>query len=273
MARAAIDFASIGLRCWTGAMVAMPRAHRHDEIELNLLVRGAIHYLHGGRRVVVRAGELGALWGAVPHQATAHDPDTQCHWLTVPLGWFLARNPPSRLVQTLLDGRLALDRGGDLAVDVAQFKRWQVDLASADKEARAIVLLELEARLRRLATRMSEPRAAGDAGAAPAAVERMAAFIAQRCADDIDVRAIAATADLHPKYATTVFRRAMGVALHDYLIRQRLARAQMLLATSDDTVLEIALASGFGSLSRFHAAFQAHLETTPARWRSALRRG
>jgi transcriptional regulator GlxA family with amidase domain len=62
----------------------------------------------------------------------------------------------------------------------------------------------------------------------------------------------------------------------DYLTQYRVAHAQRLLVTTDLPVLEIALACGFNSLSRFYAAFKKICGRSPRTYRQehdALREG
>ena len=47
---------------------AMPAAHWHDHVELNLLLEGEMTYLFNGRREEVEAGRLVLFWAAIPHQ-------------------------------------------------------------------------------------------------------------------------------------------------------------------------------------------------------------
>ena len=65
------DFAPYGLTCerWTPA--AMVRPDRHNEVEINLLAKGSLTYLLGGRKETVAAGRLTAFWAAIPHQVIA----------------------------------------------------------------------------------------------------------------------------------------------------------------------------------------------------------
>jgi AraC-like DNA-binding protein len=57
----------------------------------------------------------------------------------------------------------------------------------------------------------------------------------------------------------------------DYITEQRLSHARRLLATTEDKVVDVALAAGFGSVSRFHAAFLRGCRQTPRRFRVGLR--
>ena len=54
----------------------------------------------------------------------------------------------------------------------------------------------------------------------------------------------------------SLFRQAFGTTITDFIVQHRISHAQRLLVTTDDSVLEIAFASGFQSLSRFNEAFK-----------------
>jgi AraC-like DNA-binding protein len=76
---------------------------------------------------------------------------------------------------------------------------------------------------------------------------------------------------LHPNYAMSLFRRTFGATLLEYLTQLRISHAQRLLATTDDKVLDVALSSGFGSLSRFNDAFVRRCGLSPSAYRRQLR--
>ena len=85
--------------------------------------------------------------------------------------------------------------------------------------------------------------------------------------DDISTTDIGHAVGLHPNYAMTLFRRECGMSIWQYLIRLRLSQAQLMLLTTDKTVLAIALESGFGSLARFYAAFTRECGISPGEFR------
>jgi AraC-like DNA-binding protein len=58
----------------------------------------------------------------------------------------------------------------------------------------------------------------------------------------------------------------------DYLTQQRVAHAQQMLITSDANVADIALESGFQTLSHFYSAFARLCGTSPGKYRAMLRR-
>jgi AraC-like DNA-binding protein len=267
----------------------MDTAHRHDDVEVNLLAEGGpMLYLIGGELVEVAAGSIVVFWAAIPHQLIANRAD-RVHWLHLPFDRFLSWGLPEPLVARLLSGVPAIsppDRADP--TDPAKFTQWAADLATGQAEPRRIAMLEIEARIRRLAmAALGDPvRDAGrdphdpvrdpvrlDAGDDPALrqVVSMVRLIAARFREPITVAEIAAAANVHPSYAMTQFRKVVRTTIGDYLKLHRLAEARRLLATTDLPVARVAVASGFGSLSRFYRAFTEACGTSPARFRRERR--
>jgi AraC family transcriptional regulator len=65
-----------------------------------------------------------------------------------------------------------------------------------------------------------------------------------------------------------VFGAVVGTTPHRYLVERRVARAALLLATSDLPVTDICFASGFGSVARFQTAFRRGWGMTPSQYRA-----
>jgi len=72
---------------------------------------------------------------------------------------------------------------------------------------------------------------------------------------------------LHPNYAMGLFKRGVGTTLVDYITKHRVSHAQRLLATTDIKIVEVALSSGFASMSRFNAAFRKECGCPPREYR------
>ncbi|MDA4630092.1 AraC family transcriptional regulator, partial [Escherichia coli] len=88
------------------------------------------------------------------------------------------------------------------------------------------------------------------------AVARMCDFIAGNFLQDIDSIDIATSAGLHPKYAMSVFKKSTGMTLNNYVSLLRLSYAQAMLLQDRANVLQVAMDSGFGSLSAFNKSFR-----------------
>ena len=209
-------------------------------------------------------------WGAIPHHLIHVATQTHCTWLTLPLVDFLQMALPKGLVFPILRGEPLLENHPS---DLELFARWLEDASNPKFEHRRIFDLELEARLRRLAMRLPKRRKHARSlplNAATAHAAKLARHISESYLQPIRLEDIALAAGLHVNYASTVFKQVFAVTLLEYLNQHRLAHAQRLLATTEQGVLEVAFASGFGSSSRFYDAFTKATGTTPLKYRNGL---
>ncbi|OIH96306.1 hypothetical protein BIU90_00125 [Curtobacterium sp. MCBA15_001] len=277
-----------------GPAPTMLSSHRHDDLEINLVLDGRLDYRFGGAPVSVRAGEVALFWGWTPHQlvgdgdgdgdgdgggggAVGADGGGEFLWAHIPLGEVLAWGLPDHDLGALLLNRPVLVPATAAGRDVeSMFGSWQHDFT--DDGAELIAGLEAQAFVRRLLRHHRDAldlRPDGGHGTADAMhrVIDMVRFVVDRFRDPIEVADVAAAAHLHPHHAMTVFRQDVGSTIVEYLTRCRVAEAQRLLATTSLTTAEIAHAAGFGSQSSFYAHFTRACGTAPGAYRSGQRRG
>jgi AraC family transcriptional regulator len=127
----------------------------------------------------------------------------------------------------------------------------------------------LAARLLRLsghAAPAPDPRAL-----APRRLRRALDHIEAHLAEDIGLADIAAAAGLSPYHFARAFRAATGLPPYRYVTQARIARAQMLIATTELSLAQIAFESGFGSQGQFTATFTRIVGISPGRWRAERR--
>jgi AraC-like DNA-binding protein len=130
----------------------------------------------------------------------------------------------------------------------------------------------MEARLRRLAlTSVTEESEEVNMQPVdvrnPSKVEQMAIFVASNYRDSIQIKEIAEAVDLHPDYATALFKKTFGITLSDYLADNRISHAQRMLAATHARITDIAYESGYNSISRFNASFKKSCGCTPRQYR------
>jgi AraC-like DNA-binding protein len=260
--------------CREGHPHAQRRAHWHSEIEINFLAQGSVTYIWQNAPVTIPGGSLTVFWGGLPHQVIATGDDSDCYWIYIPLPWFVQWRLPGDLTQSLLNGALVVaPLGSGLAFELATMRRWHEDLQHETPEVRAIVLLELEARMRRLAlsnptvARVDDACAVRKAAGPLGRLESMVRMMAREYKGPVTLEQIAAAAGLHPNYACALFSQATGVSPRTYLNRLRITHAQRLLATTDMKIVDIAFEAGFTSLSRFYDSFSTACHCTPASYR------
>jgi AraC-like DNA-binding protein len=267
----------IGLRAWQGIMGPMAGAHRHHELELNYVLRGTVSYFISGRIVTLPPRRLCALWGVVPHQAVEPVSAPELIWVTVPLSLVLTWKLPKALVSRLLREGYVIERD-EYAGDPEILRQWIADLQGAPKaDPPPATLLEMEARLWRMASRVQRRsgRAESRTNAArllPPAVEVLARYIAAHFREDFSLDQAARAAHIHPNYAMRLFRKHTNMTLHQYLTLQRVAHAQRLLVTTERTIVNVALESGFQSVSRFYEAFKKQVGVSPRGYRLRVAR-
>ena len=271
------DFAPYGLTCVRWDPSQMPRPDHHNEIELNLLQRGWVTYLLGGRKVRIEPERLSIFWAAVPHQIIDYGEGTEYFVVTIPFAWFLQFKMPDRMLQPLLAGvMLSETRTKPSKRDLELLAQWESDLRQPHDDTERITMLEIEARLLRLALNLPEDQPATKKNRGPHPtlhdgslnkVEQMACLVAQRYTEPLTVEDIAQAVNLHPNYAMSLFKKAFGTTLIDFLTHHRVSHAQRLLAATELKIVDVAFDSGFNSISRFNDAFRRDCKMTPKDYR------
>lgn len=249
--------------------------HRHNEIEFLYLEKGGIDYLIGGKKLLLRPGRLTVFWGAIPHAPISIKSDTVVNRLTIPLPWFLLWQLPQASTQAFLAGAIVAESNEqNSSSDKSAFWRWHSDLEDGSENRRKLVLLESEARLRRLLLATSLPlKQTGRSKTTnvnSSKVESMSQYITLHYSEPLSVVDIAKHVRLHPDYAGKLFRNTCGVGLLEFVNEYRVAHAQRVLATSDAKIIDVALMSGFGSASRFYSAFKKACAQTPREYRDSM---
>jgi len=102
-------------------------------------------------------------------------------------------------------------------------------------------------------------------------IGRAKTYLAANLEAPVQLAHVARAVGVSPAYLTTVFRRAEGRPLHQYLVQLRLARALVELPHTTD-LTELACALGFANHSHFTAVFRRAFGCTPSRFRESTRR-
>jgi AraC-like DNA-binding protein len=81
---------------------------------------------------------------------------------------------------------------------------------------------------------------------------------------------LASLAAMSPYHFLRTFRQVVGLAPHQYLLRNRLHRAALRLKRSSDHVSVIAFAAGFNDLSTFNRRFKKVMGVNPSAYRTPV---
>ncbi|MFC0674610.1 helix-turn-helix domain-containing protein [Brachybacterium hainanense] len=257
------------LWCRRGDPPPMESMHRHNDVEINVVVRGELHYLFAGRHLVVREGQIAAFWAAQPHGLVHSRPGDAC-WVHVPLQAVLGWNLPEAEMGAIARMEPLIIEAGTIGERLGSMVSLWVEEIE-DPATAGIALLEIQATLRRIIRAAAAQGPRPEAGDLPPGrighVMRMAQCVVDRFREELTIADVAAAAHLAPSHAMTIFREALGVTLGEYITMCRVAEAQRLLLSTSMTSTEIAAEAGFGSLSSFYAHVGAACGMTPRQYR------
>lgn len=93
------------------------------------------------------------------------------------------------------------------------------------------------------------------------------AYISEHFRYPLSLSDLAQHAAVSPFYFTRVFRQETGYTPHQYIINTRIANAKFLLRTTEDSVKDIAIQTGWNSESTFCSAFRKSTGLTPSVYR------
>ncbi|MEM7522908.1 MAG: AraC family transcriptional regulator [Pseudomonadota bacterium] len=123
-----------------------------------------------------------------------------------------------------------------------------------------------------LASFADAPRNAGEPPPLTGAeIARLIDFIEAEMEANFDLTAMASVLDRDQFGFSRSFRAATGESPHQCVIQRRLMRAKQQLADCDDSLADIAYATGFASQSHMTATFSKHVGCPPGAYRKGLR--
>tara|TARA_R110002050_G_scaffold67407_2_gene145875 strand:+ start:5391 stop:6254 length:864 start_codon:yes stop_codon:yes gene_type:complete len=98
-------------------------------------------------------------------------------------------------------------------------------------------------------------------------IEDIFFYIRENLNNDISVQNLAEKSFLSTDHFSKVFKNSVGIGPKEYIIRQRLEKAQMLLLTTDHSMQEIISYVNFKSLAYFSRIFKKYNTLTPTQYR------
>lgn len=264
-----------GLNCGWERVKPWACFHRHDEVELTFFVGDTpVLYRFGGKLIEIRPNQTVLFWGAIPHQLVEIAPVNVQYWLTIPPAMLIRWELPETFVREVLSGVMLFDDDPTIRhLDLLTFAIWNRELKENQEFGYKTVALSVEARLRRFA---AQAYSFHNQGGYPAKhlnqqdrdrFMTMYDYIATHFRDPICVEQIAAAANVHPNYGITLFKKKCGINIMDLVSLLRVFEAQRLLLTTEMKVIDIAMESGFASMSNFYKTFNKIHTKSPRQYR------
>lgn len=258
----------------------MRQGHWHAQVEVNFMVSGTLDYRIGRQVLRLRQGEMILFWGGMNHQTLSVSNDADYVCIHLPLTDFFRVRLPLDVQSQVIDGTSLISVLNDPA-DSFNFVRWANALRFGPP---ALVENALDEVLLRIERSQFGPYHLSSSGEPPSIdatsidadfastsarvhIAHICNFIGANFREEIHAADVAAAADLHPKYAMNVFKKSTGMTLNRYITLLRLSYAQAMLTNGAASVTEIAMDSGFSSLSAFNKSFAKQAGKTPSDFR------
>lgn len=96
------------------------------------------------------------------------------------------------------------------------------------------------------------------------------AFIHENLDRDLRLKEIADLVTMSPYHFARMFKQSTGLTPHQYLVRQRLTKAQELLRSSEIAIADIGYMVGYQNPSHFTSVFRKHFKVTPKAYRNSF---
>ena len=103
-------------------------------------------------------------------------------------------------------------------------------------------------------------------------LQRVVRYIEAHLADQVTLLDLSNASGFSPMHFAGLFRLATGLRPHDYVLRRKIEEAQLMLLTSDTSIVDVALSFGFLSQAHFTTVFKRYVGSPPLHWQSVHRR-
>lgn len=98
-------------------------------------------------------------------------------------------------------------------------------------------------------------------------LRRAVAYLEEHLAEPFNLAQLAETVGMSEFHFSRLFKKATGVSPSRYFIRQRVARAQLLLQETETSIIEIGMSVGYSSPSHFAQVFRRETGLPPSHYR------
>lgn len=249
--------------------------HFHDCLELNLVKHGEGSYIINGKKYPVRQGDIFVINNKEPHMAVHKEGceaglelcvmvfDIDLLWRNKGIRQFLTpflsrkEQFSHRISKEMAEhGRMASLFETISTEYENQEKGWEMAVESLLAYLLTLLyrcydgkqeLLEEGTDFQKMYTRIS------------AVFE----YIGEHFRENITLEELARLVSLSPHYLCKCFKKVTGRTIFEYIEQMRIQYSCYLLGTTKDSVMEIALRSGFNTVSYFNRVFKKYCGNTP----------
>ena len=256
--------------------------HSHDFFEINMIVGGyGTHYIRG-RELLTGKGDIFIIPPNIPHGYACKNQMTVYHILLsnrfiAEYGSLLGRLPGYRFlfhIEPLL--RSSMDKPFYLKSESISIETVQRYIAliesndSKDAESGSIChILSLIAEMSRKMHRLCGDTRSDLPDKKVYSLIESIEYIDHHCVEKMDYRTLADQCAVSYSTYWRLFKKLTGITPMEYQISCKIKMAEVLLQSTDDSILSVALTCGFYDSSHFIREFVKRKQMTPTEFRKA----
>ena len=259
-----------GLKSSIDDVVVWNEFHRHDDVQLGFYEVGPVLYQVGKKTYIVEDGDCIMCWSGVPHMVRKSPKGNKQYWITAPLDLFIKWRLPRQYTTAILSGELlTVKKGQCKLIDKMMFKQWIKDLNNPDEGYRNVVEISFESRFRRFCLDYMNNGVETNSiyYENNTSFTKIFQYITDNFRENIKIDDIAKNTMLNSSYAMSVFKKNCGYTINTMITMMRINEAQRLLSTTELSILEVSLQSGFQTISNFYSSFKKNCGKTPKEFR------
>ena len=268
------------VQCYAHALNKMLPLHSHDFFEINIIACGiGTHYIRD-RELLVGKGDIFVIPPNVPHGYTCNDQMTVYHILLskrflAEYGTLLDKLPGYRFlfhIEPML--RSSLDKTFYLKSDYISLESVQRYItlieSNDDTEAEAESICHILSFIADMSRKMHRLHGMNHSDLPDNKVLSLIEsieYIDNHCTQRVDYKRLAGQCAVSYSTYWRMFKKLTGMTPMEYQISCKMKLAELLLRSTDDSVMSVALSCGFYDSSHFIREFTKHTGMTPSEYR------
>lgn len=253
--------------------------HYHDCLELNIVEEGCGCYLINGKRYDIKKGDIFVINNKEPHMAV-HDKDfylsvivfdIKLLWRNKGISEYLT---PFFARKEEFSHKIVINNKNYHEM-VKVFNKIYIEYSGRDNgwelavESLLMYLLTLIYRAYNDMEELDEN--SSEFQKIYSMIRVVLEYIGNNFREDITLDLLAKQVSLSPHYLCRCFKKVTGRTTFAYIEQMRVQYSCYLLKTTDKSIMEIALSSGFNSVNYFNRVFKKNINMTPKQYRRQKR--
>lgn len=255
--------------------------HWHEEVEFSLIRQGRLRVTLSGRQYTIQPGEGFFLNANVLHAMEPADPGEAVVWDSHMLHPMLLGGFSKSLFDTKYVAPVLRNKRFDLIRFSGETQRQQsiLELLRQVTQVQGTEFEEFQTRnlfseiwlLLLQEMRELEQQSGALRPVSQERIRMMLEYIHEHYREKLTLEQIAAAAIVSERECLRCFRSCIGKTPFAYLVDYRLQMAEQLLRTTEKTITEIALDTGFSGSAYFTKLFRELRKMTPSQYRKACK--